>query len=366
MEFDKSKVYTSLNAEELKVGSEVILADNLESLKQQVEANSWPTRIKRLDWIMDTSFANRFKFSNLHYNLAYLVRKVEEEKPDEEENWIAYLVRSTDDDCHLTASPESLWEAAQRHFGAKTKLFVGSESEAVKWSRSRQKFVEEIKAWEDGEEIQVKAFTGLWYSASNPSWNVDAEYRVKPEEKKNKKLSEKAFKDWRACKNNTYVAYVDHYEPHLDFGSHAQWRKIQKYKGAKNKLFIGSLDECRAWCDSHDKFAEEILAWENGKEIQFRKQGTTSWIHLDKPKWCDDCEYRVKPDGLVWTDLKMGDILWKAGDEPAPLGGKNEYVYVEERRMVTGIVDDPGTKRHVQLEGDWIDDEDLKEWSVEE
>jgi hypothetical protein len=41
-------------------------------------------------------------------------------------------------------------------------------------------------------------------------------------------------------------------------------------------------------------------------------------------------------------------------------------VHIEERRMVTGIVDDPGTKRHVQLGGDWIDDDDLEKWSVEE
>ena len=40
MEFDKNKVYTALNADELKVGSKVIVANYLESLKAQVEANS--------------------------------------------------------------------------------------------------------------------------------------------------------------------------------------------------------------------------------------------------------------------------------------------------------------------------------------
>jgi len=34
MEFDKSKVYTTLNADELKIGSKVIVADDLGTLKQ--------------------------------------------------------------------------------------------------------------------------------------------------------------------------------------------------------------------------------------------------------------------------------------------------------------------------------------------
>ena len=36
MEFDKSRVYTALNADELKVGSKVIVADSLQGLKDRV------------------------------------------------------------------------------------------------------------------------------------------------------------------------------------------------------------------------------------------------------------------------------------------------------------------------------------------
>ena len=36
MEFDKSRVFTTVNADELKVGSKVIVADNLASLKRRV------------------------------------------------------------------------------------------------------------------------------------------------------------------------------------------------------------------------------------------------------------------------------------------------------------------------------------------
>lgn len=38
MEFDKSRVYTALNADELKVGSKIIVADNMKYLKEAVEA----------------------------------------------------------------------------------------------------------------------------------------------------------------------------------------------------------------------------------------------------------------------------------------------------------------------------------------
>ena len=37
MTFDKSRVYTALNAEELKEGSKIIGADNLADLRNQVE-----------------------------------------------------------------------------------------------------------------------------------------------------------------------------------------------------------------------------------------------------------------------------------------------------------------------------------------
>ena len=174
MTFDKSKVYTALNAEELEVGSEVILANYLESLKQQVEANSWPTYAKRLDAIMGTSSTNRFKSGNRTYNLAYFVRKAGEAEP-EDERWVVYLRRSTDGDCHLTASPEYLWEAAQMHFGAKTELFVGTKSEAEEWYAARQKFAEVIKAWEDGKTIQIRCSpVDTWTECVvAPEWSCD-------------------------------------------------------------------------------------------------------------------------------------------------------------------------------------------------
>ena len=46
MEFDKSKVYTALNAEELQVGSMVLLEDRLCLLKCLVENNAPPDKVR--------------------------------------------------------------------------------------------------------------------------------------------------------------------------------------------------------------------------------------------------------------------------------------------------------------------------------
>ena len=334
MEFDKRFVYTSLNADELELESDVILADNLESLKQQVEANSWPTYVKRLDWVMGESFADRFKSGNLRYNLAYLVGKVT--ATENEKKWIAYLVRSKDGKgCYLTACREDAWEEVQETYGAKTKLFVGAYDEAVNWYRDRQKFIQNIEAFEDGKIIQCYDVTeDDWINVDFPRWDVKCRYRVKPEE-------------------DLYVAYADHYEPRLDFGSCAQWDKIQEYKGAKNELFVGTKQQCEEWCDSHDKFADVILAWENGKEVQVTPKGTDKWVDLHcEPTWDLRDEYRVKPNGLVWTDLKIGDILTTSMEGGWKL-----------KEMVVGIDPRPNTMLHICLGGaDWIDDYNLKEW----
>lgn len=81
MEFDKSKVYTAANADELKIGSKVIVSNYFSSLRNQVEANSYPAYIKELTHIMGTSSTNRFKVDdNQTYNLAYLVSEPGEKK----------------------------------------------------------------------------------------------------------------------------------------------------------------------------------------------------------------------------------------------------------------------------------------------
>jgi len=76
MEFDKSKVYTTLNAEELQVGSKVIVADNLLELKEDVLKHRLPKIIKNVE---SEDSEHRFLCNDsFHYALAYLIEPPEE------------------------------------------------------------------------------------------------------------------------------------------------------------------------------------------------------------------------------------------------------------------------------------------------
>ena len=72
MKFDKSKVYTALNADELEIGSKCIFADNLTDLKKYVEHNY---NIYTLFKIMGEDWFDRFAVTSFPdtYSLAYFV-----------------------------------------------------------------------------------------------------------------------------------------------------------------------------------------------------------------------------------------------------------------------------------------------------
>ena len=77
MEFQKERCFTAVNADELKVGSQVICADTLEDLKNKVTTNNFEST--RLVCINDDSCAHRF-VTDERYLLAYLVSEPEEKK----------------------------------------------------------------------------------------------------------------------------------------------------------------------------------------------------------------------------------------------------------------------------------------------
>ena len=89
MEFDKSRVYTALNADELKIGIKVLLSDNLTDLEIQIEENATPTVLSLIGEKYDE---HRFcSISSEHYKeyaLAYLIAPPAEPKykpfPDNE------------------------------------------------------------------------------------------------------------------------------------------------------------------------------------------------------------------------------------------------------------------------------------------
>lgn len=109
--------------------------------------------------------------------------QVEEVRPEENKNWIVFLARAKNGERYLTTCCEDRWEFVQKDYGAKTKLFIGTKSEVVKWCYSRQKFAEVIKAWEDGKTIQVyETLFKKWSDcAETLEWYTDCEYRVKPD-----------------------------------------------------------------------------------------------------------------------------------------------------------------------------------------
>lgn len=81
MNFDKSRVYTAVNADELKVGSKVLVADNLETLKKKVDTDEGVQILKKV-WGED--YEERFEVEGLsfcyRYPLAYLVTEKEKLK----------------------------------------------------------------------------------------------------------------------------------------------------------------------------------------------------------------------------------------------------------------------------------------------
>lgn len=79
MEFDKSRVYTALNADKLKIGSKVIFAPTIGDLKQFVKSYC-DALSNTVDGIMPEYFPDRFLSNDNCYNLAYLISEPEEKK----------------------------------------------------------------------------------------------------------------------------------------------------------------------------------------------------------------------------------------------------------------------------------------------
>lgn len=77
MDFDKNRVYTAVNADELKIGSKVVCANTIKDLKRKVAENE----IIGINGIKDDCYENRFNaWFDDDYALAYLVSEPEEKK----------------------------------------------------------------------------------------------------------------------------------------------------------------------------------------------------------------------------------------------------------------------------------------------
>lgn len=78
MEFDKSKVYTSLNADELKIGSKVFAANCISMLKRKVHDENCIDEVKK---ILEENHERRFQLDyDGTYPFVYLISEPEEKK----------------------------------------------------------------------------------------------------------------------------------------------------------------------------------------------------------------------------------------------------------------------------------------------
>lgn len=72
MEWDVKKVFTAVNANKLEIGSKIIVANNLDSLKCKVDSGTEVVTLYRL-W--DSAYERRFDTGDKIYPLAYFVDK---------------------------------------------------------------------------------------------------------------------------------------------------------------------------------------------------------------------------------------------------------------------------------------------------
>ena len=119
MEFQKERCFTALNADELKVGSKVIVADTLDDLKSRVRESDTSNWSGRLLSVFPEDCQYRFQFEDENkYALAYLVEEPEEKKlkwtdmkvgdviKEGSATVMVTIVDSSDYDCHIFAGCE--------------------------------------------------------------------------------------------------------------------------------------------------------------------------------------------------------------------------------------------------------------------
>jgi len=85
MEFDESRIYTAVNADELKIGSTCIFADTIQALRQKVQGgfsagDCAEDYFRHLTKIYDDDSVERFVADDCTYIYAYLIEQPAEPK----------------------------------------------------------------------------------------------------------------------------------------------------------------------------------------------------------------------------------------------------------------------------------------------
>ena len=80
MKFDKSRVYTAVNADELKIGSRCLFADTVRGLRRKVEEEGDANRVETFYRLHNNGADNLFVGNNYVYCYAYLIEPPAEPK----------------------------------------------------------------------------------------------------------------------------------------------------------------------------------------------------------------------------------------------------------------------------------------------
>ena len=109
MTFDKSRVYTALNADELPIGSKCIFADTIHDLRQRVQDEDAKSYVDTLINLYDDDRSDRFATGCFTYIYAYLIKPPDEPKYKPFEN-LNSLVSGTNKHCVYIKSKKSVVE----------------------------------------------------------------------------------------------------------------------------------------------------------------------------------------------------------------------------------------------------------------
>lgn len=157
MDFDKSRCYSALNADELKPGDKVVVADDLVTLKRCVKDNS---PIDTIRMIGEEDYIYRFgvKDNTATFALAYLVERKE----------------------NCTNCGEGKWDAEHKkilcdpvHYGNGNVVFRNHEIEVCRcWKpKTEQKAEKHYRPFRDIDEL-IKVWDA---KIGTPKWGTDGD-----------------------------------------------------------------------------------------------------------------------------------------------------------------------------------------------
>ena len=127
MEFDKTRVYTALNADELKVGSKVVLADSMKDLREKVEfAERCTVSLSDVD---PENYLRRFVSGGENFGLCYLISELEENKLKWTDLKLGDVIRQKEGTICLLVTGIDVEPSTNAHIFARDIWVIDSELE---------------------------------------------------------------------------------------------------------------------------------------------------------------------------------------------------------------------------------------------